>query len=167
MVIYPYHIYMWQNIYDYAEFLRIRRLPPITRGYLFNKHTFWAKLVDTIDLQALYLSGTYCHKTGTRPPSCQAPRQTTINVTEGKTIYKKTLKLVLIMKEGGREGKLSLWNCFVNSKIITVLLKTGQPSDNQHCHHCFANWTSQLSSNHHLWSRTGQRNCPKGHLHIL
>ena len=25
------------------------------------------------DLQALYLSGTYCHKTGTRPPSCTLP----------------------------------------------------------------------------------------------
>ena len=28
-------------------------------------------LVDTIDLQALNLSGTYCHKTSKRPPSCQ------------------------------------------------------------------------------------------------
>ena len=30
------------------------------------------------NLQALYLSGTYCHKSGTRPPSCQTPRQSTI-----------------------------------------------------------------------------------------
>ena len=30
------------------------------------------------DLQALYLSGTYCHKTGTRPPSCNMPRGPTI-----------------------------------------------------------------------------------------
>ena len=28
-------------------------------------------LVNKKDLQALYLSGTYCHKTSTRPPSCQ------------------------------------------------------------------------------------------------
>ena len=34
-------------------------------------------LVDKIDLQAFYLSGTYRHKTGTRPPSCQTPRQPT------------------------------------------------------------------------------------------
>ena len=27
---------------------------------------------------ALYLSGTYCHKTGTKPPSCQTPQQPTI-----------------------------------------------------------------------------------------
>ena len=31
-----------------------------------------------IYLLALYLSGTYCQKTGTRPPSCAAPRQPTI-----------------------------------------------------------------------------------------
>ena len=37
-------------------------------------------LVDKIDLQALHFSGTYCHKTGTRPPSCQTPRQPTIYV---------------------------------------------------------------------------------------
>ena len=30
------------------------------------------------DLQVLYLSGTYGHKTGTRPPSCAKPRQLTI-----------------------------------------------------------------------------------------
>ena len=31
----------------------------------------------TMDLQALYLSGTYCQKTSTRPPSCAKPRQPT------------------------------------------------------------------------------------------
>ena len=31
-----------------------------------------------MDLLALYLCGTYCRKTCTRPPSCQAPRQQTI-----------------------------------------------------------------------------------------
>ena len=31
------------------------------------------------DLLALYLSGTYCHRTGTIPPSCVTPRQLTIN----------------------------------------------------------------------------------------
>ena len=33
--------------------------------------TMEGSLVDKIDLQALYLSGTYCHKTGIRPPTCQ------------------------------------------------------------------------------------------------
>ena len=35
-------------------------------------------LVNKRDLQALYLSGTYCHRTGTRPPSCNMPRDLTI-----------------------------------------------------------------------------------------
>ena len=33
--------------------------------------TMEGSLVNKTDLQALYLSGTYCHKTGTRPPSCK------------------------------------------------------------------------------------------------
>ena len=35
-------------------------------------------VVNKTDLQASYLSGTYCHKTGTRPPSCPTPREPTI-----------------------------------------------------------------------------------------
>ena len=35
--------------------------------------------MNKIDLQALYLSGSYCHKTGIRPPSCDTLRQPTIN----------------------------------------------------------------------------------------
>ena len=34
-------------------------------------------LVNKRDLQALYLSGTYRHKTGIRPPSCAIPRRLT------------------------------------------------------------------------------------------
>ena len=34
------------------------------------------------DLLALYLIGTYCHRTGTRPPSCLTTRQLTIYVTD-------------------------------------------------------------------------------------
>ena len=44
-----------------------------------SKNTFFTmegSLVNKIDLQALYLSGTYCHKTGTRPPKCTSRRQT-------------------------------------------------------------------------------------------
>ena len=40
-------------------------------------------LVNTTDLLALYLSGTYCHKTGTRSPSCVTPRLPTIYPIEG------------------------------------------------------------------------------------
>ena len=35
-------------------------------------------LVNKRDALALYLSGTYCHRTGTRPTSCVTPRQPTI-----------------------------------------------------------------------------------------
>ena len=33
--------------------------------------------LDKTDLQALYLSGIYCHKTGTRPPSSTTPQAPT------------------------------------------------------------------------------------------
>ena len=36
--------------------------------------------VNKIDLQALYFRGTYCHKTGTRPPNYVTPWQPTIYV---------------------------------------------------------------------------------------
>ena len=51
-------------------------------------------LVSKTDLQALYLSGTYCHKTGTRPTSCAKPQQPTICVT--KVPYENSTKLMLI-----------------------------------------------------------------------
>ena len=41
-----------------------RMLPLSTEGSLVNE----------THLLALYLSGTYCHKTGTRPPSFVTPR---------------------------------------------------------------------------------------------
>ena len=37
--------------------------------------------MNKTDLQALNLSGTYCHRTGTRPLSCNMPQQLTINTT--------------------------------------------------------------------------------------
>ena len=40
----------------------------LTEGSLENK----------TDLQVLHLTETYCHKTSTRPPSCQTPQQLTI-----------------------------------------------------------------------------------------
>ena len=40
-------------------------------SFIFTTFTTEGFLVDKMDLLALYLSGTYRHKTGTRPPSCQ------------------------------------------------------------------------------------------------
>ena len=37
-------------------------------------------LVSKTDFKALYLSETYCHMTGTRPPSCNTPREPTIYI---------------------------------------------------------------------------------------
>ena len=36
-------------------------------------------LVNKTDLQALFISGTYCHRTGTRSPSCNTPQEPTIH----------------------------------------------------------------------------------------
>ena len=63
----------------------------VTNDYFIfytQKITTEGSLLDKIDLQALYRSGTYCHKTGTRPPSCQTPLQ--------PTIYFKALQVVLV-----------------------------------------------------------------------
>ena len=42
---------------------------PLNINYLLIE----GSLVDRTDLQALYLSGTYCQKTVTRTPSCAKP----------------------------------------------------------------------------------------------
>ena len=39
------------------------------------------------DLQALYLNGTYFHKTGTRPPSCTMPQEPTINANQTNVLF--------------------------------------------------------------------------------
>ena len=48
-------------------------------------------LSKSLVVLALYLSGTYCHKTSTRPPNCVTPRQPTIYVT--KFPYETKIKL--------------------------------------------------------------------------
>ena len=55
-------------------------------------------LVSETDLQALYLSGTYCHKTGTRPRTYAKLRQLTINAWIVK-INEETLKSQIEAKE--------------------------------------------------------------------
>ena len=45
---------------------------------MFLLLTTEGSFVNKRDLQTLYLSGTYCHKTSNRPPSCVTPQQPTI-----------------------------------------------------------------------------------------
>ena len=45
------------------------------------------QLVNKTDSQASYFSRIYCHKTGTRPPSCTMSRQLTLYVTRLSSIY--------------------------------------------------------------------------------
>ena len=78
------------------------------------------------DLQALYLSGTYCLKTGTRPPSCQAPRQPTKNVVFINLIL-RSRKTVL---SGLAFSPLEAMNssmCSVSSHLIPNLNGNNQP----------------------------------------
>ena len=60
-------------------------------------------LVHKTDLLALYLSGTYCHKTSTRSPSCYPPRQPAIDGWKGGWM------------DGNKENMVS-WNAWRNSK---------------------------------------------------
>ena len=53
-------------------------------------------LVNKRDLLAIYHSGTYCHKTGTRPPSCVTPRQPTKDAMEFTLTFTK-------IKDRGRD----------------------------------------------------------------
>ena len=59
--------------------------------------------VNNTDLQALYLSGTYCHKTCIRPPSCVIPRQPTINTLCYNLI--PTVSKMAMGVGGGGEGE--------------------------------------------------------------
>ena len=54
----------------------IDRVPSFS--LLTKRHFSYPILVEKNYLPALYLNETYCHKTGTRPPSCLSPRQMTI-----------------------------------------------------------------------------------------
>ena len=54
-------------------------LTPPNQGPIELHDTAAGLLVNKRDLLALYLSGTYCHRTDMRPPSCVTPRQPTIH----------------------------------------------------------------------------------------
>ena len=67
------------------------------------------------DLLALYLSGTYCHKTGTRPPSCVTPWQPTIYYY----IFKYWCVCIEIKKDKkGFSLKTFLWINFVARTFV-------------------------------------------------
>ena len=73
-------------------------------------------LVNKIDLQASYLSGTYCHETGTGPPSFGTPRQPTIFVSF--QVFRDLIKKCNIAKAGEMEA------IFSNVTDITELTMT-------------------------------------------
>ena len=77
------------TFYKYLSLTRI-----INHTYL---HTY---------LKALYLRGTYCHKTSTRPSSCNTPRELTKYAWVSK-IYTTTLKLLCICGHLVLQGPLS------------------------------------------------------------
>ena len=60
-------------------------------------------LVNRIDLQASYLSGTYYQKTVTRPPSCAKPRQPTI-------YFPKNVKLIIFLQKSLYAFGLKTWS---------------------------------------------------------
>ena len=75
--------YVRNTLYDSKYFWNNAR-PEMKLINLINKCSFLStegSLVNKRDLLALYLSGTYCHKTVTRSPSCVTPRQLTIYTT--------------------------------------------------------------------------------------
>ena len=73
--------------------------------------------MNKTDLQALYLSGTYCHRTGTRPPSCAKPRQLTIYSTTHQLFLKqKHFKSVLDVDLAICSWIRAVAVCFSNSR---------------------------------------------------
>ena len=84
-------------------------------------------LVNRTDLQALNLSGTYCHKTDARPPSCAKPRQPTIyhwvNVQKWNDICKLNLlhaRILFILGGFAVAIKILIFICAVTLKLIAV-----------------------------------------------
>ena len=53
-------------------------------------------LVNKTDLQALYLSGTYCHRIGTRPPNCNASQELTMYLETVRKIAKDVETVIKI-----------------------------------------------------------------------
>ena len=55
--------------------------------------------MNKTDLLALYLCGTYCHKTGTRPASCVTPRQPTTSMSPDSHMKKSFFEPIFFLNQ--------------------------------------------------------------------
>ena len=78
-------------------------------------------LVDKIDLPAFSLSGTYCHKIGTKNPSCQSPGQPTIHAETNS--WKSCGKL---FKQISRLAEFQFNICNLVSRLNLCCCEIGQ-----------------------------------------
>ena len=72
-------------------------------------------LMNKLDLPTIFLSGTYCHKTGTRPPSCLSPRQPTMHANF--SWWRHALSIMMLYTRSLTQeifsimsSKTSIWN---------------------------------------------------------
>ena len=65
-------------------------------------------VLNKVDLLALYLSETNCHKTSTRPPSCWTPQQPTIN--ESSIIFCRLLANKALMQHTAKKSNIHMAN---------------------------------------------------------
>ena len=71
-------------------------------------------LVNKRDLLALYLSGTYCHQTDTRPPSYVTPRQPTIYIYMSPDSYEISLVFGCVWQSVISIQIPTVFTCIVN-----------------------------------------------------
>ena len=116
-------------------------------------------LVNKTDLRASYLSGTYCRKTGTRPPSCNAPRKPTMYASMFFTPNKQ--KCMLLFLDTDRPCSISslalLSELWQQKKREEEAVSAGALVENKTKSHCclfrrqknekINNWTEKNNNN--------------------